>query len=374
MPGRSPIFSPVDDRHMLRALALAEKGRGRVEPNPLVGCVLVGRSNVVAEGWHRRFGGPHAEADALNRCRGATAGVTAYVTLEPCAHHGKTPPCADALIAARVARVVVPVADPFPAVAGKGFRRLRRAGIRVDVGLRRDEAVRLNAPFFKLRTRGLPWVILKWAQSLDGKIATRTGDSRWITGKPARREAHRLRARVDAVIVGIGTVLADDPMLTCRHVRPRRIAARLVVDSRLRTPLRSKLVQTAREVPTVIATTRAARQEQGGRVARLERAGCEIIALRSRAGRVDLHALLEAAGQREWTNVMVEGGGRLLGGFFDAGLADEALAFVAPRLIGGAGAPGPLGGTGDATVGAGAGVTLLRCCNVGNDRLYRFAL
>ena len=375
MPSARPRFSDFDRQCMARALSLAERGLGYVEPNPLVGCVIVRGTRVLAEGCHRRFGGPHAEVDALTRCRSKPTGATAYVTLEPCSHQGKTPPCANALIDARIARVVIPTSDPFPAVAGRGVRRLRAAGVRVDVGLCRDEARRVNAPFFKRVLSARPYVILKWAQSLDGKIATRTGDSKWITSAPARREAHRLRARVDGILVGVETVLADDPMLTCRHVRPRRTAVRVVLDSRLRTPPAAKLVTTAATVPTWIVTTRAGLHRHARRARRLERAGCTLLGVAAtRAGRVDPGALLTVLGERSWTNLLVEGGGRVLGAFFDAGLADEAHVFVAPRLIGGSDAPGPLGGQGPAELTVPDSARLVDARAVGVDRLYRFAL
>jgi len=217
---------------MRRALALAERGRGRVEPNPLVGCVIVKMGRVVGEGFHRRFGGPHAEVIALNRAGRAARGATAYVTLEPCCHHGKTGPCTDALIRAGVKRVVTACRDPFKKVAGKGIAQLHRAGITVEVGLLRVEAQSLNAPFFKRVTTGLPWVIAKWAMTLDGAISSgKKGPSRWISGPQSRRMVHELRARVDAILIGIGTALADDPLLTARGVKVRRVARR-VVDKR----------------------------------------------------------------------------------------------------------------------------------------------
>ncbi len=359
---------------MRRALALAARGRGRVEPNPMVGCVLVRRGRVIGEGWHRRFGGPHAERDALRRRQGSPHGATAYVTLEPCCHHGKTPPCTDALIDAGVIRVVAAVLDPFASVRGRGVRALREAGLCVDVGLCQTEAKALNAPYFKLRRTRRPWVILKWAQSLDGKIATRTGDSQWITGLLARRESHRLRARVDAVLVGIGTVLADDPDLTCRHLRPKRRATRIVLDARLRTPRRAKLVNSAPQTPVLIVTTRKAARQRKGTADWLRASGCEVLALPATRGRIDLEALLDELGRREMTNVMVEGGGEVLGAFFDQKLADEAIVFVAPTLIGGRSALDPLAGR-----GAGPMADAVACRDavrrrVGADEMIRLAL
>jgi len=360
---------------MNRALALAGRGLGRVEPNPMVGCVIVRGGRIVGEGYHRRFGADHAEIEALGRCGGEARGATVYVTLEPCCHRGKTGPCSEALIAAGVGRVVAAMRDPFAAVAGKGLARLRRAGIVVDVGLCGDRARRLNAAYVKLRTLGRPWVILKWAQSLDGKIATRTGESKWITSARSRLQAHRLRGRVDAIIVGSGTAMADDPMLTCRAVRAKRVASRVVVDSRLRLSPTLRLVRTAGRVPTIVATTAGAVRSRPRVADKLRRRGCEVLVVKQVAGHVSLPALLEVLGRREMTNVMVEGGGRLLGAFFDQGLADEAVVFVSPKLIGGAEALSALEGRGIAqikqAVGGSRQVELRR---LGGEVMYHLAI
>ena len=337
----------ADERFLRRALALARRGLGAVEPNPLVGCVLVRDGRIIGEGWHRRFGGPHAEVDALRRATAPTRGATAYVALEPCCHHGKTPPCTDALLAAGIARVVAPLRDPNPAVAGRGFAELRRAGVRIDVGLLADEAAALNATFFKLVRTGRPWVILKWAQSLDGRIATRTGDARWISDEVARVHAHRVRARLDAILVGVNTVIADDPLLTAR-VRPvRRIATRIVLDTRLRTPPGARLVRTARDVPTWIFCGPGA---SAARAHRLARAGCRIQTVRAGVAGLHLPRILDVLGAAGMANVLVEGGGRLLGSFLDARLADEAHIYLAPLLIGGHGAPAALDARGPARI------------------------
>lgn len=334
---------------MRRALRLARRGQGRVEPNPMVGCVLVRGGRVIGEGYHRRFGGPHAEVEALRRCSGSPRGATAYVTLEPCCYYGKTPPCTDALLQAGVARVVAAVEDPNPRVAGKGLQQLRSAGVRVEVGLLREAATALNAPFFKLVQQRRPWVILKWAQSLDGKIATHTGDSKWITDEACRAHAHRVRGRMDAIVVGVGTVLADDPQLTCRIGRPRRVATRIVLDTRLRTPLTARLVQTATLTPTWLVHAAEASQR---RAQRLATAGCRLICLPAAPQGVRLTALLAQLARDGLTNVLVEGGGRVLGAFLDQRLGDEAHVYVAPQLIGGSAAPGPWEGAGVARIAA----------------------
>ncbi len=370
-------YTPKQAAFMQRAIELARLGEGRVEPNPMVGCIIVRAGQVAGEGWHRKYGGPHAEVHALRAAGARARGATAYVTLEPCCHVGKTPPCADALIAAGVKRVVAAVKDPNPVVSGRGLARLRRAGLRVEVGLLAAEARELLAPFITVHTRARPYVILKWAQSMDGCIATRAGDSKWITSRASRAAGHALRARVDAILVGIGTVLADDPALTARMARPRRIATRVVLDRHLRTPLTSRLVHTARERPTIIACGRGGPRAPGdgrARADRLRAAGCEVLELPAGADEVDIAALLAELHARGMTNVMVEGGGRVLGSFFDLGLADEAHVFVAPKLIGGAEAPGPLGGIGPATMADLAGVRVLEVTPFGPDLRYRLRL
>ena len=303
----------------------------------MVGAVIVKSGRLLGEGYHRRFGGPHAEIEAIRNAGGERCchGATLYVTLEPCCHHGKTPPCTDAVIRAGFGRVVLAMRDPFPKVRGRGIRLLQRAGVRVEVGLLAKEARELNAPYVTLRTKGRPWFIAKWAMSADGKLATRIGDSQWISGQAARRLLHRLRGRVDAVMVGIGTALRDDPLLTCR-ARPRRSALRIIVDSTARLPLTSQLVRTARQWPVIVACTKAAPRS---RISRLEDAGCRILQCRAHSGKVDLRSLARQLGEMELTNVLIEGGGALLGSFLDHRLIDEVMVFVAPKLIGGRDAP-----------------------------------
>jgi diaminohydroxyphosphoribosylaminopyrimidine deaminase/5-amino-6-(5-phosphoribosylamino)uracil reductase len=342
------------ERWMARALELAERGRGHVEPNPLVGAVLVRDGRPDGEGWHQRYGGPHAEVHALAAAGEDARGATLYVTLEPCCHHGQTPPCTDAVIRAGIARVVAAMADPFPAVAGKGAGQLRAAGVEVEFGPGAAAARRLNAPYLKLLAASRPYVHAKWAMTLDGKIATRSGDSKWVSNEASRRRVHELRGRMDAILVGVGTVLADDPQLTARPPGPRT-AARVVLDSHGRLPLTSALVRTAREVPTVVATAAA----PPAQVAELHAAGCEVLTLPATDGRPTVDALLVELGRRRMTNVLVEGGAAVLGSFLDAGAIDEVHVFLAPLLAGGAAALTPIGGRGVEKIAQ--ALTLVEC-------------
>ena len=336
--------SPLNDaQHMARALELAARGRGRVEPNPLVGCVIASPDGeVIGEGWHTAFGQAHAEIEALQVAGSAARGGTLYVTLEPCCHHGKTPPCSDAIIAAGVRRVVAAIRDPFAEVDGGGIAALRQAGIEVQVGLLEAEAKRLNAPYLKLLATGCPWVIAKWAMTLDGKLASVAGVSRWISGEASRAIVHQIRGRVDAIIVGRGTAEADDPLLTARPSGPR-VAARIVFDSQARLAPDSQLVRTVSEAPVIVA---AVADADLASVERLTALGCDVVCLPGKTGADRVGSLLVELGRRRMTNVLVEGGSALLGSFFDAGAVDEACVFVAPRILGGAAAPSPVGGRG----------------------------
>lgn len=328
---------------MRRALEIARRGRGRVEPNPMVGCVIVRGGRIIGQGYHHRFGGPHAEVEAIRAARGNVRGATFYVTLEPCCYHGKTPPCTAALIAAGAARVVAAMRDPNPRVAGKGLRALRAAGIRAEVGLLEEEAAALNAPFIKLMRKKRPWVIAKWAQSLDGKIATRTGDSKWISDATARRHAHATRGRVDAIVVGVNTVLADDPQLTCRDAPLRRVAARVVLDSHLRIPLTAGLVKTAHQIPTWIFHAAAAPPRK---ITSLLRAGCILKGVPASGRGLKPDSVLKKLAAAGMANVLIEGGGSVLGHWLDAGAIDEIQVYVAPVLIGGRQAVSALAGVG----------------------------
>ena len=344
----------LDLWHMQRALELAAQGQGFVEPNPMVGCVIARGAEIVGEGWHRRFGQAHAEVEALHVAGSRARGATLYVTLEPCCHQGKTPPCTRALLGAGVARVVAAMTDPFPQVAGGGLAELRAAGVDVQTGILGKEARQLNAPYLKLLSAGKPWVVAKWAMTLDGKIAARTGDSRWISSPASRRLVHQLRGRMDAIAVGRGTAAADDPQLTARPPTmstwcPPRTALRIVVDTRASLSPASQLVRTAREVPVLVAVGPEAANVD---CARLQAAGCEILLCDGPTAQARLERLFVELGQRRMTNVLVEGGGKLLGSLFDARLIDEVHVFIAPKLAGGGAAPGPIAGRGVETIAA----------------------
>jgi diaminohydroxyphosphoribosylaminopyrimidine deaminase/5-amino-6-(5-phosphoribosylamino)uracil reductase len=340
-------MNPEDQRYMARALELAERGRGYVEPNPLVGAVVVRAGLIVGEGWHPRFGEAHAEVQALAAAGESARGATLYVTLEPCCHHGKTPPCTDTVLRAGVHRVVAAMADPFPLVAGQGAALLRSAGVKVELGLCDAEARRLNAPYLKLLRTGRPYVHAKWAMTLDGKIATRTGDSKWISNEAARRQVHQFRGRMDAILVGIGTVLKDNPLLTARPPGPRT-PLRVVLDSQGRLPLDCALAGTAREAPVMVVTAGGLEvtRERG-----LRALGCEVLVLPGEAGRSSVPALLDELGRRRLTNLLVEGGSAVLGSFRDAGAIDEVHVYIAPCLAGGAEARTPVGGRGVERIG-----------------------
>jgi diaminohydroxyphosphoribosylaminopyrimidine deaminase/5-amino-6-(5-phosphoribosylamino)uracil reductase len=336
-------MTETDTMWMRRALELAELGRGWVEPNPLVGAVVVRDGHVAGEGWHQRFGQAHAEVNALAAAGEAARGATLYVTLEPCCHHGKTPPCTDAAIRAGVMRVVAAMVDPFAEVHGKGVEILRAAGVAVDVGLCQEDAERLNAPYLTLLGSGRPYVHAKWAMTLDGKLCTRSGDSKWISNEASRRRVHELRGRMDGIIVGIGTVLADDPLLTARPPGPRT-PARIVLDRQCRLPASSQLVRTIAEAPVMVVTVAGCSGADA-----LRSAGCAVLEVPALQGRPSVVELLDALGRQRMTNVLVEGGAEVLGSFFDAAVVDEWWAFVAPRIVGGAG-KSPVGGSGAAKI------------------------
>jgi len=327
-----------DVSHMGAALTLARRGLGRVWPNPAVGCVLVNGRHIVGRGWTQSGGRPHAEVEALRRAGSASRGATAYISLEPCSHHGQSPPCTEALIASGIRRAVIAVGDPDPRVSGRGEARLRAEGIAVTTGVSRAAAEELNAGFFLKVTQGRPLVTLKAATTLDGRIATSGGESRWITGDDARIVAHRLRAEYDAVLIGSGTALADDPELTCRLPGMKsRSPLRIVLDGRLRLLPTAKLAETARQTPTWVMTSTGANKE---RRRTLTEKGVSVIEIEADcAGHPEPGAVLSELARRGLTRVMIEGGGVVASSFLAAGLVDRIAWFHAPRIIGADGIP-----------------------------------
>lgn len=326
------------------ALRLARRAEGRTSPNPMVGAVVVKKGRVIGQGFHRAAGAPHAEIEALRQAGRHARGGTLYVTMEPCNHYGRTPPCSDAIIRTGIRHVVIGARDPNPITNGLGVAKLRQRGIRISRGVLTDEAQQLNQPFHKAMTAKLPWVIAKAGQSLDGKIATATGQSRWITGPAARRVGHQWRRRVDAIVVGIQTVLQDDPALSARAqgvLRPGR-PVKVIVDSRLRIPLTARCLTARPWAPTIIATT----ARRSARRVALERRGAEVLVLPPQQGRVPLRSLFRALAKRGIQSVLIEGGGEILASAFAQRLVDQIVWFIAPTLLGGRNAPSAIGGEG----------------------------
>lgn len=355
----------ADRPWMERALELAERGRCGASPNPMVGAVVLDRRGEVAgEGYHARYGGPHAEVEALARAGERARGGTLYVTLEPCNHHGKTPPCTEVVLAAGVTRVVAAMADPNPAAAG-GSSRLRDAGLEISLGLLEDRARRLNRRWLRWTESARPWVTLKAAVSLDGRTATASGESKWITGEAARRRGLELREEHDAVLVGVGTVLADDPHLTRRlGLNPGSLYRRIILDSRLRTPV-TALAAVKEPSQTLIVHTSGAPDDRREALARV---GVELLEVDADArGMVDVKALLTALARRPLVALLVEGGAEVHGSFVDAGTVDEAIFFIAPILIGGESSRPSVAGLGAASLGAAPGFAIERVSQVGDD-------
>jgi len=327
---------------MRRALDLAAKSLGRTSPNPAVGAVIVRGGRIIGEGFHRRAGLPHAEREALRRVNGTVRGATIYVNLEPCSHYGRTPPCADALVAAGIKRVVIGMVDPNPSVRGRGLRRLRRAGIQVKTGVLREDCEQLNEDFTCFMRAGKPFVIVKLAASLDGRIATASGDSRWISGEQSRRLVHELRNRVDAVVVGAETVRIDDPQLTCR-IRGGRDPLRVILDGRLTISPSARVCTQRSPARTLVATVKENGQTE--KRSRLESAGVEVLCLPGKDGRLQFRSLLEELGRRGVKSVLLEGGGQTVAAAFREGVVDKVMFFYAPLLLGSEGRAliGPLG-------------------------------
>jgi diaminohydroxyphosphoribosylaminopyrimidine deaminase/5-amino-6-(5-phosphoribosylamino)uracil reductase len=360
--------SDTDLRHLARAIELAERGPGQATPNPNVGAVVARDGEVVGEGRHERYGGPHAEVNALADAGEAARGATLYVSLEPCAHHGQTPPCTDAIVAAGVARVVVGSDDPSEKAAGRGLGILRDEGIDVVVpGGELAARARLTNQAFRKHVRtGRPWVLFKSAMTLDGKVATPTGDSKWISGESSRRLAHEWRASVDAVAVGVGTALADDPQLTARFDGVPRQPRRVVFDSLARLPLDSQLVAAADAVPVTVIVSRAADRRD---THALEAAGADVVVASGENEPARVRSALVQLGDRGLTSMLLEGGPHLAGAFFDAGEIDEVRLFLAPLLVGGRAARDPLEGQGVERIADATRALTMTCRSVDQDLL-----
>lgn len=355
----------MDSYYMQMALDLAGKALGRTSPNPMVGAVVVKGDRVVGTGFHARAGNPHAEVLALAQAGEAARGATLYVTLEPCCHHGRTGPCTEVVIRAGVRRVVAAMTDPNPLVAGCGLKRLAEAGLDVASGVMEAEALRLNEVFVKYITTKVPFVVMKAAMTLDGKIATRTGQSRWITGPEAREYVHRLRDRYDAIMVGVGTVLADDPSLTTRLPEGGgKDPVRIIVDGNARTPPGAGVIQRSSGASVIIAVTTKAPRE---RVRALQESGAHVLVIDGPGPGVNLPGLLAELGAREITGVLVEGGAGIHGSMLEAGVVDKVVWFIAPKFFGGAEAPGPVAGRGVVAPGDAYLLRDVEVCRFGED-------
>ncbi|HEV8376922.1 MAG TPA: bifunctional diaminohydroxyphosphoribosylaminopyrimidine deaminase/5-amino-6-(5-phosphoribosylamino)uracil reductase RibD [Candidatus Polarisedimenticolia bacterium] len=330
---------PVAERHrrfLTACLDLARLGEGETSPNPMVGALVVKEDRILGQGYHRRAGDPHAEIEALGLAGEESRGATLYVSLEPCVHHGRTPPCTDRLIQAGIVEVIACMKDPDPRVNGRGFERLRSAGVRVSEGTLREEAMRLNEKFVRFVTTGRPYVTLKAAMTLDGKIAAASGESRWITSEAARQEGHRLRYIHDAILVGVQTILADDPLLTARWGAGKALL-RVILDSRLRTPPEARILSRTDGGSALVYTLRGSPLQ--ARKALEARPGVEVVEVDERDSRVDLERVLEDLGRRRIVSVLIEGGGQVLGRALSSGAADHLAVFIAPKILGSAGIP-----------------------------------
>ena len=358
----------ADEQHyMQRAIELAARGRGWVHPNPQVGAVIVKDGRIIGEGYHQRCGELHAERNAFASLSESAEGATLYVTLEPCCHVGRTPPCTNAIIEHNIARVVIGSRDPNPLVSGKGAHMLREHGIEVREDFMRSECDALNPVFFHYISTGLPYVVMKYAMSLDGKIACHTGASQWITGELARKHVHDLRGQYSAILVGIGTVLADDPMLNCR-IEGEHQPVRVIADSTLRTPLTSRIVASAREYETIVAYA----QENPARVQALEAAGVQCVCVPNTQGLVDLEALMRVLGKQKLDSVLIEGGGAVHEAALKAGIVNHVYAYIAPKLIGGSEAKTPVEGMGVSHPDLAAQLCNVHITQLGEDVLLEY--
>ena len=331
--------------YMKLAIQLALQGTGYTSPNPLVGAVIVKDDQIIGQGYHARYGDLHAERAALAACTQSPEGATIYVTLEPCCHHGKQPPCTEAILESGIKHVIIGSRDPNPLVSGKGSRILREHGIEVTEDFMREECDAINAIFFHYIQTGMPYVTLKYAMTMDGRIATRTGASRWITGEKARENVHKDRNRHAAILAGIGTVLTDDPLLNCR-IEGGKDPLRVICDTKLRIPLDSQIVRTAKEIPTIIAAGEDLDQSISSKLTALKAAGCRILPLSLKDGHPDLHALMEALGKEKIDSVLIEGGSQIAWSALSCGIVNKIQTYIAPKIFGSQEAPGPVGGAG----------------------------
>lgn len=353
-----------EEKYMERAIELAWKGCGFVNPNPMVGAVIVKDGAIIGEGYHERYGGLHAERNALKNCTVSPRGAVLYVTLEPCCHYGKTPPCTEAILESGISKVVVGTQDPNPRMAGKSIRLLREKGISVDVGLMEDKCRELIRPFSKFIRTGVPYVLMKYAMTMDGKISAHTGNAKWITDKEARLHAQRQRLRCSAIMVGVNTVIEDDPLLTCR-LENGRDPVRVICDTRLRTPLSSKIVRSARETQTILAAV----SPEAERRRLYEEQGVKILELPEKDGHVDLRALMSRLGREGIDSILLEGGSTLNWSAVRQGIVDEVHTYIAPKLLGGTDSKTPVGGTGFDSPGDALPLRVKRVSRIGEDWL-----
>ena len=335
----------INSDYMKLAIQLALQGTGHTSPNPLVGAVIVKDDQIIGQGYHARYGDLHAERAALAACTQSPEGATIYVTLEPCCHHGKQPPCTEAILESGIKHVIIGSRDPNPLVSGKGSRILREHGIEVTEDFMREECDAINTIFFHYIQTGMPYVTLKYAMTMDGRIATRTGASRWITGEKARENVHKDRNRHAAILAGIGTVLTDDSLLNCR-IEGGKDPLRVICDTKLRIPLDSQIVRTAKEIPTIIAAGEDLDQSISSKLTALKAAGCRILPLPLKDGHPDLHALMEALGKEKIDSVLIEGGSQIAWSALSCGIVNKIQTYIAPKIFGSQKAPGPVGGAG----------------------------
>ena len=330
-----------DRQYMKMALELAQKGMGFTAPNPMVGAVIVKNGRIIGQGYHRKYGGLHAEREALAACTEEPKGASIYVTLEPCCHYGKQPPCVNAILEAGIRRVIIGSSDPNPLVAGKGIRILKDHGIEVTENILKEECDKLNEAFFYYIQNKKPYVVMKYAMTMDGKIAAYTGESKWVTGEAARIHVQEQRLKYTGIMVGVGTVLADDPMLTCRLENSRN-PVRIICDSHLRTPLTSKIVRTAKTIPTILASSSKDQQK----IKNYEELGCQVLYVPEKNGHIDLNRLMELLGAAKIDSILLEGGGSLNWSALESGIVQKVQTYIAPKLFGGEEAKTPVEGKG----------------------------